>query len=224
MNNLKAILFDLDDTLLDRDQAVENMFCVILEKCYGAVTLSVKKEMLQAFKESDLENYGYNDKSKVLEIFFNEFPPKYTMSLNSVQDFWNEHFPLCFSINQNTINIINTIKKQVQVAIITNGSTQRQKAKIVNTNLNQCFDIIIISEEVGFSKPDKCIFKLALHKLGVQPEEALFVGDDLEKDMIGCQNINMKGIWFNPHKKKNPTDTKPFAEIHSFDQLLNYLT
>lgn len=112
----------------------------------------------------------------------------------------------------------------VKVAIITNGTTQRQKAKIHNTNLNSCFDKIIISEEVGFSKPDERIFKLALNELKVQPEDVLFVGDDLHKDIAGCQNINIKGIWFNPNKIKNSTDIKPYAEINSLEELLSYFT
>ena len=113
---------------------------------------------------------------------------------------------------------------QVKVASITNGSTQRQKAKIINTNLNSCFDIIIISEEVGFSKPDKRIFELALNKLNVQSEAALFVGDDIEKDIGGCQNANIKGIWFNPYMMNNDTEIKPNAEINSLEKLLNYFT
>lgn len=159
-----------------------------------------------------------------MESFFDEFPPKYRLPRNYIQDFWNNNFPNCFSINQNTINIINTIKMQIKVAIITNGSTQRQKAKIINTNLNSCFDIVIISEEVGFSKPDKRIFELALNKLNVQPEDALFVGDDIEKDIDGCQNADIKGIWFNPYMIKNDTEIKPYAEINSFDRLLSYFT
>jgi putative hydrolase of the HAD superfamily len=218
------MLFDLDDTLLNRDKAVDKMFLIILEKCYEDVKHSAKNEMLQKFKEYDNRGYGYSDKTKVLESFFDEFPPKYRLPRNYIQDFWNNNFPHCFSINQNTINIVNTIKMQVKVAIITNGSTQRQKAKIINTNLNSCFDIIIISEEVGFSKPDKRIFELALNKLNVQPEAALFVGDDIEKDIGGCQNANIKGIWFNPHMIKNDTEIKPYAEINSFDRLLSYFT
>jgi putative hydrolase of the HAD superfamily len=218
------MLFDLDDTLLNRDKAVDKMFLIILEKCYEDVNHSTKNEMLQKFKEHDKKGYGYSDKTKVLETFFDEFPPKYRLPRNHIQDFWNNNFPHCFSINQKTINIVNAIKMQVKVGIITNGSTQRQKAKIINTNLNSCFDIIIISEEVGFSKPDKRIFELALNKLNVQPEAALFVGDDLEKDIGGCQNANIKGIWFNPHMIKNDTEIKPFAEINSFDRLLSYFT
>ncbi|EJV72261.1 2-haloalkanoic acid dehalogenase [Bacillus mycoides] len=217
------MLFDLDDTLLDRDKAVDKLFSIILEEFYGDVEQhSVKNEMLQKFKGYDKKSYGHSDKVKVLESLFDEFPPKYRLPRNSIQDFWNNNFPKCFSINQSTINIINTIKLHVKVGIITNGSTQRQKAKIINTNLNRHFDTIIISEETGFSKPDKRIFELALKKLNVQPEDVLFVGDDLEKDIAGCQNVNIKGIWFNPNMIKNNTDTKPYAEIISFDSLLSF--
>ncbi|NRD79911.1 HAD family hydrolase [Bacillus sp. BRMEA1] len=221
---IKAAIFDLDETLLNRDKAVEQMFLMILEKCYEDDKHSAKNEMLKKFKEYDKESYGDNDKTKVFESFFDEFPPKYRLPHNDIQDFWNNNFPHCFTINQNTINLVNTIKMKVKVAIITNGSTKRQKAKIRNTNLNSCFDIVIISEEVGFSKPDKRIFELALNKLNVQPEDALFVGDDIEKDIGGCQNANIKGIWFNPRRIKNHTEIKPYAEINSFDGLLSYFT
>ncbi|WP_219375771.1 HAD family hydrolase [Bacillus mycoides] len=217
------MLFDLDDTLLDRDKAVDKLFSIILEEFYGDVEQhAVKNEMLQKSKEYDKKSYGHSDKVKVLESLFDEFPPKYRLPRNYIQDFWNNNFPKCFSINQKTINIINTIKSHIKVGIITNGSTQRQKAKIINTNLNRYFDTIIISEEAGFSKPDKRIFELAVNKLNVQSEDVLFVGDDLEKDIAGCQNANIKGIWFNPNMIKNNTDTKPYAEITSFDNLLSY--
>ncbi|MBE7103558.1 HAD-IA family hydrolase [Bacillus cereus] len=217
------MLFDLDDTLLDRDKAVDKLFSIILEEFYGDVEQhAVKNAMLQKFKEYDKKSYGHSDKVKVLESLFDEFPPKYRLPRNYIQDFWNNNFPKCFSINQNTINIINTIKSHIKVGIITNGSTQRQKAKIINTNLNRYFDTIIISEEAGFSKPDKRIFELVLNKLNVQSEDVLFVGDDLEKDIAGCQNANIKGIWFNPNMIKNNTDIKPYAEITSFDNLLSY--
>jgi putative hydrolase of the HAD superfamily len=218
------MLFDLDDTLLNRDEAVDRMFLIVLEKCYEEVKHSTRNEMLKKFKEYDNRSYGYSDKIKVLESFFEDFPPKYRLQRNHIQDFWNNNFPLCFTINHNTIKLVNAIKMQAKVAIITNGSTHRQKAKIINTNLNSCFDIIIISEEVGFSKPDKRIFEFALNKLNVQPEDALFIGDDIVKDIGGCQNANIKGIWFNPHMIKNDTEIKPYSEIYSLDRVLSYFT
>ena len=218
----KAMIFDLDDTLLDRKQAVDNMFSILLEDCYEDIKDIDKNKMLKKFKEYDKRSYGNSDKTKVLEPFFDEFPTKYRMPSNKMLDFWNTNFPHSFSVNQNTINIVNAIKMHVKVAIITKGTTQRQRAKISNTNLNSCFDKIIISEEVGFSKPDERIFELALNELKVRPEDVLFVGDDLQKDIAGCQNVNIKGIWFNPLMIKNSTDIKPYDEINSLDQLLNY--
>ncbi|PEJ44024.1 2-haloalkanoic acid dehalogenase [Bacillus wiedmannii] len=224
MMGYKAMLFDLDDTLIDRDKAVDNLFLLVLEKCYEDVSDTVKNNMLQKFKEYDKREYGISDKTIVLESLFNEFAPKYRLPHNYIQDFWNENLPKCFSIDQNTIHFLNQIKRHFKVGIITNGSTQRQTAKIINTNLNNHFDTIIISEEVGVSKPDKRIFELALNKLNVQPEDVLFVGDDLEKDIAGCQNANIKGIWFNPHRITNKTEIKPYSEIDTFDSLLSYIT
>ncbi|WP_407923571.1 HAD family hydrolase [Alteribacter lacisalsi] len=198
MREYKAVLFDLDDTLLDRDQAVNNMFFVILEKCYKNVGNSLKSTMLEYFRTQDKRAYGKSDKTGVLEALFDEFPPEYRLPNDETQNFWNYQFPACFSINENTITFLNTIKNQVKVALITNGTTQRQKEKIRNTDLERYFDAILISEEAGFTKPDKQIFDLALTELNVQPEEAIFVGDDLEMDMAGCQNAGIKGIWFNP--------------------------
>ncbi|WP_155591335.1 HAD family hydrolase [Lysinibacillus cavernae] len=214
------MLFDLDDTLLNRDKAVDNLFFIILERFYKDIQHSVKKDMLQKFKEYDKRFYGFPDKTNVLTSFFDEFPPNDPLPSSDMQDFWNHQFPYCFSIDQHTLNSINFIKKHVQVGIITNGTVQRQKAKIMHTHLTSCFDFIFISEEVGYSKPDKRIFELALNKLNVRPEDALFVGDDLEKDIAGCQHAKIKGIWFNPHRCINDTEIKPYAEIHSFDELV----
>ncbi|MDJ0332870.1 HAD family hydrolase [Planococcus sp. S3-L1] len=218
------MIFDLDDTLLDRNQAVNNLFSILIEDFYENVKEINKKEMLKKFKEYDKRNYGNGDKTRVLEPFFDEFPTESRLHRNDMLDFWNTNFPNCFSANQNTIDIVNTIKKQVKIAIITNGATKRQKAKMSKSKLDRCFDKVIISEEVGFSKPDEQIFEMALKNLNVKPEEALFVGDDLVKDIGGCQNVNIKGIWFNPQSIKNNTAIKPYGEINSLDRLLSYLT
>ncbi|SCC33706.1 A0A023P6H9 (2-haloalkanoic acid dehalogenase) [Bacillus wiedmannii] len=223
MMGYKAMLFDLDDTLLDRDKAVDNLFLLVLEKCYEGVSDTVKNNMLQKFKEYDKREYGISDKTIVLESLFDEFAPKYRLPRDYIQDFWNLNFPKCFSIDQNTIHFLNHIKRHFKIGIITNGSTHRQKAKIINTNLNNYFDTIIISEEVGLSKPDKRIFELALNKLNVQPEDVLFIGDDLEKDIAGPQNANIKGVWFNPQRIKNTTQIQPYAEINTLDSLLSYV-
>ncbi|KAA0550410.1 HAD-IA family hydrolase [Bacillus sp. BGMRC 2118] len=217
------MLFDLDDTLLDRNQAVENMFSLIVETCYGTQKQSDEIEMLRTFKALDKKDYGNRNKTNVFESFFDLYPTTCRLPRNDVQAFWNKHFPQCFTVNEHTIRLVNTIKMYAKVGMITNGTTQRQRAKIRNTHLQHCFDTIIISEEVGLSKPDKRIFELALSKLNVQPEETLFVGDDIERDIGGCQDAQIKGLWFNPHRIKNETDIIPYDEIHSIARVVRYV-
>ncbi|WP_231479940.1 HAD family hydrolase [Rossellomorea vietnamensis] len=222
MKNYKAMLFDLDDTLLDRNQAVDNIFHIMLKECYGNVEDMLKTEMLRKFKEYDHHGYGVSDKTAVFHSFFDEFPPVYR--LPEPQEFWNQQFPQCFSISEHTVNLVKRVQEHMKVAIITNGTVHRQNAKIMNSGLHKCFDVILISEEVGLEKPDQRIFQLALNKLQVQPEDALFVGDNLELDVGGPQCAGLKGIWFNPSGMENDSDIKPDEEIQSLDELLHYLS
>jgi putative hydrolase of the HAD superfamily len=82
LRGYKAILFDLDDTLLNRNEAVDNMFLLILEKFYGDDNHLAQNEMLRKFKEYDSRSYGYGDKTIVFESLFDEFPPKYRIPHN----------------------------------------------------------------------------------------------------------------------------------------------
>lgn len=119
MKGYEAVLFDLDDTLLNREKAVDGMFFIILEKCYANVKLSTKKYMLQKFREYNKKCYGINDKTTVLDSLFDEYPPMCRLSHNTIQNFWNDHFPNCFTIDQYIMKIENIIKRNCKVAIIT---------------------------------------------------------------------------------------------------------
>lgn len=218
------MLFDLDNTLLNRDEAVDKLFLRLVKMCYVDDEHAIKNEMRQKFREYDEKYFGKSDKTDVVASFFDDFPPQYGMPKHAIQAFWNHHFPQCFSVSEDTLTIIHRIKQQMKVGIITNGSVERQKAKISYTNLDRYFDTVIISEEVGWSKPDGRIFEIALKRLNVKPENTLFIGDDLVKDIDGCQQAHIKGIWFNPSMRKNDTDIQPYAEIHSLEHVFNFFT
>lgn len=223
INAVKAIMFDLDDTLLDREKAADVMFSVIAEKFYKntGMTESQYDDMFCEFKEYD--NRGCERKVVMINDLFNKFPPSFIISDSEFIDFWNSNFPKCFSRDTERINTVIKLQEHVKTAIITNGSVQVQRAKITETKLNELFKVIIISDEVGIQKPDPKIFELALNKIDVLPENALFVGDNLKKDIGGCQSAGIRGIWFNPNNFKNDTDIKPFAEIHRFMEILDYI-
>ena len=74
------------------------------------------------------------------------------------------------------------------------------RGDIERAGLTGLLDTIVISSEVGMRKPDPGIFRLALEQLGVEPHEAMFVGDRLETDVQGAANLGMttvQALWFN---------------------------
>lgn len=223
MSKYKAVIFDLDDTLVDRNTAINNLFYIILEKYYKNVDTVKEDEMLNKFKLYDKDNYGDGNKVKVLKPFFKDFPAETNMPEELMIGFWSENLPKCFTPNKYILNLLDEINKKMKLAIITNGITQRQKEKIRNSGLNNCIETILISEEVGYRKPDKIIFDIAVDILDVRAEEVLFTGDNLELDIRGSQNAGMIAVWFNPLRENNKTDIQPDYEIDSLESILELI-
>lgn len=219
MRKYKAILFDLDDTLLNRDKAVDQLFNIILENYYRVTADDITKKMLKKFKEYDKNCYGDGDKIKVLKPFFQEFPPELEMKESNMIDFWDTYFPQCFKPEEEVHTLLDQISQHAKIGLITNGSTQRQKAKIKSSQLESYFETIVISDEVGYSKPEQEIFDIALDRLGVMASETLFIGDDLVKDVKGPQNVGIKSVWFNPGNIGNTTNISPDVEISELNNI-----
>ena len=139
MNLYKAVIFDLDDTLVDWNKAADTMFQIVLKKCYGVdVEHSKASEMLSVFKK--LGNNGYSDKRVVFNTLFNEYLPINRIPEPEIYTFWNANFPTCFSPCNETINILNIIKQSAKLGIITNGNTEAQKNKMKSAQLYNLFD------------------------------------------------------------------------------------
>lgn len=82
------------------------------------------------------------------------------------------------------------------------GIVLGQREKIEKTGLQKYFDEIIISGEVGFTKPTKEIFEIAYKKLNVKPEECIMIGDKLDVDVKAALNAGMEAIWFDVKNEK----------------------
>ncbi|HKW46814.1 MAG TPA: HAD family hydrolase [Gemmatimonadaceae bacterium] len=96
---------------------------------------------------------------------------------------------------------VDTVKwlreKGHRLALLTNGAGPAQRAKLDRFGLANLFDAILIEGEVGFGKPDPRIYVRALNELGVTPDQAWMVGDNLEWDVAGPQRHGIAGIWID---------------------------
>lgn len=111
----------------------------------------------------------------------------------------------------------------VKLALLTNGASDYQRAKIVRFDLAHLFDHIQIEGEHGFGKPEERAYRHALDALGVAAHEAWIVGDNLEWEVIAPQRLGIHAIWYDPHGGGVPTGhaAKPNRIVRTLAELLD---
>lgn len=109
----------------------------------------------------------------------------------------------------------------VVLALITNGLSEVQRARIARLELDAYFDAIVVSSEVGAAKPAPAIFDVAFARLADPPRaSALMVGDSLTSDLRGGRDAGVATCWFNPHGKAAADRALIDHEIAALTELL----
>ena len=130
---------------------------------------------------------------------------------------------------EGVFEVLETMRKDgYRIAMIVNGDSAGTRNIIATCGLEDCFDVIVISEEVGIEKPDKQIFQVALDKLGVEAENAVMVGNRIDADIVGANRIGMKSVWFRWNDRYEETigseEEKPSFIIKSLSELPGILS
>lgn len=111
-------------------------------------------------------------------------------------------------------------KGKCVLAAVTNGTKIAQAKKLRMSGLDQVFDAIFISENVGFEKPNKEFFDHVFTSLGVTDKsEVLIIGDSLTSDILGGVNAGIDTCWFNPMHKSKSLDIPVTYEIDDLCKL-----
>jgi putative hydrolase of the HAD superfamily len=213
----QAILFDLDDTLYDLRSYWRERLRLALDLVrtrYAhldseALALVAMAERVYIEHWPDfLRRQGVDDEALIAEahgIFRQE---------------WFERMTLA----EDASPTLAALRSRYKLGLITNGPSAIQRAKIERFGLAEYFDELVVSGEVGVAKPDPAIFRLALERLGVAPDEALFVGDSPEYDLRGAAAAGMPFVWMNPGAEALPESIpQPLATIGRLGQLLEVL-
>ena len=190
---IKAVIFDLDGTLLNRDESVKKFIINQYERLNKWVNHISKEEYTTRFIE--LDNRGYVWKDKVYQQLTEEFEMKGVTWEDLLEDYLSHFKDHCVSF-PNLFDLLEELRnKQFTLGIITNGMGQFQMDNIKALGIEKYFKIILISEWEGLKKPDPNIFLRALNQLNVPPDQSVYVGDHPENDVKASQKAGMKGIW-----------------------------
>lgn len=189
---IKAILFDLDETLVNRVETMrrflveQHRFFPELVGCSGQLfadfCLSHQANgyasKLEAY-ESVCESLKINNNG-VAKKLFSDFKERYGTE------------PVLFS---GVFEVLKLLQGRYRLGLVTNGRTKSQMAKVDLSGMSPFFSSICISESFGRKKPDRAIFAACLNELSVRPDQAVFVGDNPIADIQPAREVGMLTVW-----------------------------
>jgi putative hydrolase of the HAD superfamily len=233
--NICGVLFDLDDTLVAFDAVTNSSWReVCLE--YTTANPGVDPEALfAAIREvsdwywSDPERHriGRNNmaparRNVVRQAFRTlDLPPA---EADALADRYGRVRLDNMYILPATQSILHFLRsKRYRLGLLTNGDGETQRYKIERFDLARYFDTILIEGEIGFGKPDVRMYQLALSTLGLKPDQAYMVGDNLSWDVEAPQEMGIRAIWIDRKGKGLPADSPltPHRVIRDISEVLN---
>ena len=223
MDNIKAVIFDFDNTLGDRYE-----YCYQTYRCFLKTFLPEIDEKSILFESmlQDLvlfDEYGnVGDKDQILKNFERTYDVKIDMSGREFAKWWIEHQYLFTVLFPETMDTVIKLKEKYKIGILTNGAHLAQWGKIEKSGLMPYVDAIVVSEDAGVRKPDARIFEIMAQKLNLDCRECVYVGDTFSLDIVGAYNAGMKPIWIWPSERAKPSEFE-VTRISRLSDLLEIL-
>ena len=191
---IKAVVFDLDDTIISEREYIKSGFKSVASKIskeHGLDEFYVYETMDRLFEESSKN--VFNRLLDNLEVDYDIEYIKYLISI------YRNHMP-SIKLYDDAKEILDYLKNsKIKLGIITDGYqiTQRNKLKVLN--IDEYFECIVITDELGreYWKPHRKPYEIVKEALGLQYEEIVYVGDNINKDFITANKLGMNTVMIN---------------------------
>jgi HAD superfamily hydrolase (TIGR01549 family) len=232
---IKAIIFDFGQTLVDSADGFRFAEKIAKEKIYLSLFPYSNGDQWESFltqyRQIRKQFHAESNFSRpaIWQAVYDHFHCK-TDTLK-LEDLETEYWELVKSKTRpfpETIKVLETLSKQFQLGIITNTQGQKTRGNhriSLFPGIENFFETIIIAGESGLPpKPHSKPFFVCLEKMNIQPAEAIYVGDDFQKDIYGAGYAGLHPIWLKHHSVKrtwpNPEHNNHFHVITDLNQLL----
>jgi putative hydrolase of the HAD superfamily len=213
---IKAVFFDLDDTLYDRDALVQELVADQHAAFAGELPgISCERFVSEVL---EMDDHGDGDKAQGYQRLVAEWQLELDLANRLCSYFWSNYDQHCH-LSPDTATTLRALKAHgKRLGVITNGGTDRQRRKLAALGLLSTFDVVLISEAEGVRKPSAEIFRRALQACEVEAAESVFVGDHPETDIEGARHAGLLPIW--KHVPYRPLVTEDVLTVHRLIDIL----
>lgn len=225
---VRAVLFDLDNTLTHRNLSIEAYTTSLINHYQHDLDQYRFEQVLNIIHRID--NGGYPKKelltypsigASVADALLKELDWEKQPSLELLTQFWFDQFGRHAVAFPDAENVLKELSRQnYKLAVVSNGGHATRLSILDGLGFSHYFDEIISSEKVGLSKPRPEIFLHTSQLLNVQPEECLFIGDHPINDVQGAHGAGMHAILLEGFHK--PT-IEIQHKIQKLTQIFNYI-
>lgn len=188
---IKAVVFDLDDTLISEYEYIQSGFRVI------ANFLSEKYQLSSEDAFSTLMNLFHKNPKNVFNRILEFYQIEYTMEeIKELIHLYRNHLPNISLYDDAKFILKQLSERNLKLGLITDGYKETQRNKLNSLNISHYFDSIIVTDELGrdFWKPHAKPYQLMRDELEVEFGEMIYIGDNLSKDFITAKQLGMKTI------------------------------
>lgn len=233
-----AVLFDLDDTLLDGEIAWQSGLARLLVRCPDVEPATARSAWDAAFElhfpryltgELTFEAHRAERMRSWADLVNVAVPAG--AELDWFGDYLSGYEAGWVAYPDVTPCLDELARGGLRLGIVTNGDGVQQRDKLEALGLTRMFPVVVAAGDIGVAKPDKRIFLHATGQLGVPPHRCVFVGDLRDTDALGAAAAGMKGVWLNrgrgpapspapaPALSRSPANGDRIAEITSLAEL-----
>jgi putative hydrolase of the HAD superfamily len=197
MTKLKAIVFDLDDTLYSERDFVLSGFQAVAN--WAAINLGISPERgyatLANLYHQGVRNNTFNQWLALHEIDGDKQPALQPELVTNLLDIYRQHAPT-ISPFPDASDLLTILAQSYQIGLVSDGYLEVQQRKWLALGLATFFDAVVFSDKLGRAnwKPSTAPFELVLAQLNISPELSVYIGDNPRKDFFGGRQLGMYTI------------------------------
>jgi len=222
---IKAIIFDLDNTLVDfmllKNAAIDAAAYGMIDAGLNYTVDEIKSKINEIYSEKGIEYQSVFDQMLSEYFMIPKGEDYYRILSAGIVAYRNAReaalkpYPGVFH------TLIELTKKGIKLAVVSDAPSKEAWLRLCYINFHHFFDTVITYDESRERKPSPVPFKMALSKLNLKPEECIMIGDWADRDIVGAKLVGMKTVFARYGDTFNTLNPDSDYDINSITELID---